>query len=460
MATIATLSVSITARTKKFQKSMRRAAQRVKDFSKRIARLATIAGTVATAGLALLTKRAFTTIDALAKMSDNLSLSIRDLIGFRRAAEIAGIEANAFEKATAKMVIRIGEANQGLQQSKRAFEELGLDPADLELLSTREKLLTVIDALANMTNKTKALTLSYQIFSRQGIAFQQLVLAGAKSLEESVKRSEELGESLSRVDAAKIEAANDAIRDLGAVIRGVAQSIAIKLAPVIERVAKAITEWAIEGRRASNLILNGLKFVAIGASKVVDIFVILERTLVAIKLTGVRVFSFLTGVLTDFVTNAVNLLSRIPLIGDKFKIELGAVKAAAAIGKAAAEALVIETEKELTKLFSRKLPSENITAFFERLQAAAEAAAKAVADARKALPGGGDGDLPESLSSRAAARAAEFKQISLSRFGLGGITGKANKPQPIVSKQIDTTNTLLQQVVMNTLGPTTGAFAA
>jgi len=58
------------------------------------------------------------------------------------------------------------------------------------------------------------------------------------------------------------------------------------------------------------------------------------------------------------------------------------------------------------------------------------------------------------------AKSGEARQISLSRFGIGGLSGRANKPQPIVSKQIDKTNALLQQVVMNTFGPTEGVFAA
>lgn len=58
------------------------------------------------------------------------------------------------------------------------------------------------------------------------------------------------------------------------------------------------------------------------------------------------------------------------------------------------------------------------------------------------------------------ARSAEFQQISLSRFSVGGLRGGASKPQKIVSSQIATTNVLLEKVVMNTAGPTVGVLGA
>lgn len=64
---------------------------------------------------------------------------------------------------------------------------------------------------------------------------------GSEAIEEQIKEAEKLGLAYSRVDAARVEEANDAWTRMASAIGGVVDRIVIDLAPLIEKLTKDIT---------------------------------------------------------------------------------------------------------------------------------------------------------------------------------------------------------------------------
>ena len=80
---VATVGVSVVARTKNFRRGMKRAQSRLKRFSasvrgisKRVAKFGAVLGAVAGGAMAVMVKRSFTAIDATTKLADRMRLPV------------------------------------------------------------------------------------------------------------------------------------------------------------------------------------------------------------------------------------------------------------------------------------------------------------------------------------------------------------------------------------------------
>lgn len=280
---VATVGVSVVARTKNFRRGMKRAQSSLKRFRagvvktiKRTAKFgAVLAGVAAGAG-AIWVKRTMDSIDATAKWADKLGIATEQLIAFQHAAKLSGVNVNTFNMGLQRMTRRMAEAAMGTGEAKAALLELGLNAKDLAAKGPGASLMAIADAMARVKNQSDRVRLSFKLFDSEGVALVNVLRLGSKGLRAMEKEARELGITFNRIDAAQVEAANNALVRMRAAFQGIANTVTIKLAPLIEVVAKKVTDFAkwMRGNAATFLekAIRGLgTFAAKAAMAFVDL---------------------------------------------------------------------------------------------------------------------------------------------------------------------------------------------
>ena len=210
-------------------------------LGRRFALVGTAAASLAVVGLGLLIRSQLKTIDSTAKLADILGLTSEQLVGYQRAAELTGVDTNALGKAFARMQKNIGDAVDGLTTAQRAFDKLGVSTDDLLKLNTDEQFKLLADRLIEIEEPAIRTQVALDLFGKAGLQIVKLAEVGSKGLAEFQERTAELGATFNRLDAAKVEAANDALSDMRLAFIGIGRTLAIALAPTIQAFADNTT---------------------------------------------------------------------------------------------------------------------------------------------------------------------------------------------------------------------------
>jgi hypothetical protein len=194
------------------------------------------------AGMGMLVQGQMQTIDATAKLSDRVGIATEKLAGLRHAAEITGSGALKLDAALQVMQKRLGEvAIKGTGAAAPALEALHLRAKDLIALSPDVAFGAIADAMAGLATQSERNAVTANIFSRANQDLVNTLALGTAGFAAMEAEAKQLGIAFSRLDAAKVEQANDAITRMKTAIKGVAGTAAIALAPLIERYADSIT---------------------------------------------------------------------------------------------------------------------------------------------------------------------------------------------------------------------------
>ena len=97
------------------------------------------------------------------------------------------------------------------------------------------------------------------VFGKSGQGLLPLLSSGAAGLGAMQAEAAALGLSFSRLDAAKVEEANDAISRVKAVFVGLARSAVISLAPSLQSAAEGFKSFAVTARANIQQILPTLQ---------------------------------------------------------------------------------------------------------------------------------------------------------------------------------------------------------
>ena len=213
------LAVNLVARTRTFDKNMKRSSKRINSFHRNAnaARSAVMGfakamvAVAAAGGAVMLIKNTMQAIDATGKLARRLAITTEELIKLRYAAEITGAGTEALDKALQKMAKSIGDVELGSLDAKYALDALGLDAGILKSKNAAEQFLTVADALKNVKNQTDKLAIAQKLFGRGGAPIVNMLMLERAGLEELGREAEKLGITFSNLDAEKVERANDAM---------------------------------------------------------------------------------------------------------------------------------------------------------------------------------------------------------------------------------------------------------
>lgn len=198
------------------------------------------------AGLGLLLHNQLEAIDSTAKLSDRLGISTESLTGFQHAASLAGVSNEQLSGGLEKMLKNLGEAAAGSDTAKAAFQSLGLNATDLANIPTDQAFEKISDALKAIQNPAQRAAAAVAVFGKSGQELLPLLLQGSEGIKAAIKEADALGLSFNRIDAAKVEEANDAVRRMQSAVTGVVRSITIALAPFLTTAANAATSLGIK----------------------------------------------------------------------------------------------------------------------------------------------------------------------------------------------------------------------
>ncbi len=416
MAAIANLSVSLTARTAGFRKGMRNARTGVRGFAKdiasvtiKVAKFAAVMATAAVGGLVLMVKRALTTVDALAKVADKIGITTEALAGLRHGAKLSGIATNTLDMALQRFARRLSEAAAETGEAQAAIKELGLDARALATMPLEKRLEAVADAMKGSSTAADRLRLAFKLFDSEGVALVNLLKGGSKGLQEFRKEAERFGLTISRLDASRIEKANNAFVRMKALAEGMFQQLAVQMAPFLEALADRFVEVGLAGGNAGARVAEGWGMAIRVLAKVADWLEVIR-----IGWHGMFVSARLAIL---GITGTLSLLSGSPVLAELNKILKDE------IGKS-----VDDLNKSLER-FSQGAWTKDLEAFLKRLN-------DDIAEMRT-----GVGSL-----NALGAKQQQFKQIRLSTQFVGGVSGTREKEQKVKDAALEKTNKLLREI--------------
>jgi hypothetical protein len=384
-------------------------------------KLAALFGVGLAAGIAVMTKKQMGVIDNLAKMSDRLNIATEDLASFHHMTQLNGQSSENFDKSLEKMTRAVGEAQRGLGTAKPAFEQLGLSIDELGKMDAKEQFLTIAESINKMSDQTEKASLAADIFGRSGVGLLNTLDQGREGFEAARVEAERLGIAISRVDAYKVEMANDSMLRLNQVATGFSQQLAVELAPIIEVIADKLTGAATEGNNMGNVVkavfTGGAKVAGFFADTIYGIKIVIKGIQVVFKGLMVGMNSGLLGVidtvllvrnklidglvwpirktlelLSPFSDSAANALKNIDQMVSAVQVRVP--EGMKAYVKAQAESFD-QAKQDLVDLLASDLPSDVLKANIDKVLAEADIKAQEAVAKIKAKITTGQGQTPD-----------------------------------------------------------------
>ena len=259
MVELSKLFVTIGAKTDQFEKGLKRVSKQMKGVA---------LGMVAIgAGIALALGKAgkdFAELgDQMQKMALRTGFSTEALSELKFAAEISGASLETLEKGVKRMSAAIVDADNGLLETKRAFDELNLSASRLLELSPEEAFFEIAGAIGDLENATIRAATAQDIFGRAGTQLLPLMAEGAAGIEALRKEARELGIVFDQEAANAAAAFNDALTRLKGAVDGIKVTIGTELAPILTDLideftenTKKVTEWTKKNPALTNVLIK------------------------------------------------------------------------------------------------------------------------------------------------------------------------------------------------------------
>ena len=241
-----TASDQTSAAFKSIGGNLNRLGNNITATAAKVAKIGVAFATAGAAAAAALTKASMANIDEMAKIADRIGMTTESLAGLQHAASLAGVENKTLEKSLQNLTIGISNAADGTGLAKDALLELGLNAKALEQLPVDQQMNAVADAMQGVKNQTDKVRIAYELFGARGVKVLNMLGDGSAGLSEMAKEAEHLGISISRVDAAQIEQANDAVTRASGVFTGLGNQLATAFSPLITKVADSFRQAALD----------------------------------------------------------------------------------------------------------------------------------------------------------------------------------------------------------------------
>lgn len=241
------------------------AAQRVKTFVGTaivsFKRMVNVGGMIEdvfdqTFGSILKADSVFSKIDDMAKFADRVGLSTEALAGFEHAADLSGVKIENFRKALEENLKILGQAQAAGQKTALTFERFGVKVDDLLSMNMEDRVHALADAYNRIKSPVDRSAFAIANFGGEAQKVQKFLEAGSEGLRKIRENAEKFGLTFSRLDAAGIERARDAVTELQAVFEGVKRQVAIQLAPLIGTIAEKLSQFIKDGPGVTVIVKN------------------------------------------------------------------------------------------------------------------------------------------------------------------------------------------------------------
>src|SRR5690554_684866 len=369
------------------------------DSARQLAKYGAAAAAAGAAAATALTVQGLKAVDAQAKLARSLDTTIDSLKAMQMAAGDAGID--GLEGSLARLNRRLGAAERGSGAAAHAVEALGLDLQALSGMDVDERMATIADAIRDSGA-------SMQVAARhaQDLGFEQreaaaFFMQGGDAIRAYRGEVEALGLSMSEIDAAKVEAANDAFGAFGDQMEVISQTLAIQVAPLITAVSNMFEEAAKEAGGFGEATSDAFGYVVDAAAFVMDAVDGIKRVFELVADGVIAVWGTMTGFVLDKIETIVEVLDKLP--GIDMSDQLESIRAFAS----QTESVVASAVANMNDTLMAPMAGSKFKEFVAQAKDEAQKAAEEIAAQGLEIPqlgggrGGEEGDEEEAEKHRA-----------------------------------------------------------
>jgi len=329
----------------------------------KVAKLGVTFGAMGVAAASVLTKSSMQSIDALAKTADQLGVTTEALGSLQHSASLAGVENKLLSKSLQNLAIGVSDAANNTGIAKDAFLELGISAQALEKLPIDEQMMVVADAMKGVELQTDKVRIAADLFGTRGVAMLTMLSGGSAGLKEMAAEADHLGITISRVDAAQIEVANDAVTRAKGVFTGLGNQLATAFSPILAGVADSFRQSALDSAEFGNTGQRVADAVVKAFGSALDVIYVLNLAFLDAKIAllefGSSIVKGLVPKLKIFI-DAYNAVAR--FVGDT-EITNPFGQFLDDNNKA-----IAKTKEELQSLYAKGPPSSDVDAFYEQIK--------------------------------------------------------------------------------------------
>lgn len=396
MATIASLNIIFRGITGPLESATRSARKTLKGFQGSIfslnGALAAIGAGVSLNALKNSIHDTMESIDRVAKVSDRIGITTEALLGLQHAAGLAGVETAMLDQSLTKMGNFLAEASNGGKAQSETLKRLGMSAKELAGIPLDQAFLKISDAILKLDSPAQRVSAAMDIFGKSGAELLPLLQQGSAGIAETAAEVDKLGASFSRIDAAQVEAANDAMTRVGVALGGIKNQIAIGISPFVESMAKKFTDWAASANSSGSSVITVMENVGKGVGVVADVVDVLHDGFQFLQAGVTKGIAFILDGLAFFARGLQEIANLIPGVDAKFGDFLGTL--ADEVHRAAAE----EWE-DAKKSFAAPPPSQAIQKYFDDIKANSRSAAVEVSKVQTAISAIKTPNILDSLKS-------------------------------------------------------------
>lgn len=382
MSKIGQLTVDLRLVSQKFTQGLKKANGSLNNFRNQAQKAtrslggvkAGLAGVLGVAGISAMVNQSLKSADALAKMSDRLNISTESLSAFQHLVQLNGATSEQFEKGLQRMARSIGEAEQGFGTGKRALDTLGISIEELNGLSADQQFIKISEAISKVESSSQQAAISSDLFGRAGVELLNTIRQGEDGFNKAAQEVDKYGLAISRVEAAKIEAANDAILRAQQSMKGAALIATQELSPFLEQVANEFVQMGQEGEGFKGIFKNVVESTLVGVGHVKNAFAGLRLIFNLVELGVKKMASFWADALDGLVNKVI-----IPFANNVGQLLISPLKSVLSFA-----AKFSDTAKDMLGSVDEALKFENVKGlsdFADSLYYAAEDAKLGVSEA-------------------------------------------------------------------------------
>jgi hypothetical protein len=157
-----------------------------------------------------------------------------------------------------------------------ALRRFGLSAQSLTQMGTEKAFYTLIGMMQQIHNPMERASVAMDLFGKSGQPIINMVAQGGPALRAMGEEASALGVALSDVDAAKVAEADVAMTKIGESIQGVANQIAVELAPFVTAIADQFVDWMKSGTKAGSYMAQAIDWVTAAVGGVADVVQVLQ----------------------------------------------------------------------------------------------------------------------------------------------------------------------------------------
>lgn len=229
------------------------------------AKISALIGAVAVPGSVIYgLNQARVELDEIAKTAARINITTAALSELQFVAGLTGVNTNTLSLGLQRMVRRVSEAAAGTGEAQKAIQELGLEARSLNQLRADEQFEAIADAMSKVENEADKLRLTTKIFDSEGARLLVTMKAGTKQIREWRQELRDMGGAFDEHGILRVEGFNDALLRLKTVGGVAFKRIMVELAPLLESMAKAATEFVKSGM---DDFVEGVSLAIVGMAK-------------------------------------------------------------------------------------------------------------------------------------------------------------------------------------------------